>query len=126
MASGFSNGYSRTYDAHSSDSDHSDNESKQKRSVLKHRNTNKRNNQANGTNGNTKTMKPCLVHKNSLTSDEDSLLPSNMNFSSFVDTDLNNSNNSSVTFTTAGASSAFAVTSSSSVRQGKALVLIIS
>lgn len=59
---GYSNGYSRTYDAHSSDSDHTDTESKQKRSVLKHRNSNKRS---------TKTMKPCLVHKSSITSDED-------------------------------------------------------
>jgi hypothetical protein len=59
---GYSNGYSRTYDAHSTDSDHSDNDSKSKRSVLKHRNPTKRT---------AKTMKPCLVHKNSITSDEE-------------------------------------------------------
>ncbi len=121
MASGgFSNGYSRTYDEHSTDSEHSDAESKQKRSVLKHRNSNKRT---------AKTMKPCLVHKNSLTSDDDSLLaavdPSkdntvdntNSNNSSILlDADPGNSNSSSVTFT-----SAFTATSSAlhnSVRQG--------
>ena len=121
MASGgFSNGYSRTYDAHSSDSEHSDAESKHKRSVLKHRNANKRT---------AKTMKPCLVHKNSMTSDEDSLLPNqnsvetmaiSANCSSLVDSDLNisNTNNiSSVTFTPTA--SAFTPTANANVRQGK-------
>jgi hypothetical protein len=89
---GYSNGYSRTYDAHSTDSDHSDTESKQKRSVLKHRNTNKRT---------TKTMKPCLVHKSSITSDEElpnlsiTLNSSTNESSTTVDTMffMNNTNN---------------------------------
>lgn len=77
MASGYSNGYSRTYDAHSTDSDHSDTDTRQKRSVLKHKNSNKRSNK-NSSNGET-TMKPCLVHKNSVTSDDE--ISSNLNTS---------------------------------------------
>ena len=95
---GYSNGYSRTYDAHSTDSDHSDNDSKSKRSVLKHRNQNKRT---------TKTMKPCLVHKNSITSDEELpnlsiTLSSSCNDSTTTIDNLNSNN----------------ISSSSSVRQG--------
>jgi len=76
MASGFTqNGYSRTYDAHTSDSDHSDSEkaSNSKRSVLKHRSTNSSKRQSKST-----MPKPCLVHKNSITSDEENLANSSL------------------------------------------------
>lgn len=67
MASGFTqNGYSRTYDAHTSDSDHSDTEKSSKRSVLKHRSANSSKRQPKSG-----MPKPCLVHKNSITSDEE-------------------------------------------------------
>lgn len=102
---GYSNGYSRTYDAHSTDSDHSDNDSKSKRSVLKHRNTTKRT---------TKTMKPCLVHKNSITSDEELpnlsiTMSSSCNESTTTIDNINFNNNSSFNIRNS---------SSTSVRQG--------